>query len=96
MVAIFLWAMGGCHVSQPAGIFTSIVTVVEEDDETIEIWLPKIDIPIFVVGPEKDMCGLPVDKPLKSTETVPIFKSSVWFPVLHWQKICCTGDMHSV
>ena len=57
MVVIFLGAMSCCHVSQPADIFTLTMTVVEEDDETIEICLPKIDIPIFVVSPEKDMWG---------------------------------------
>ena len=57
MVVIFLGAMSCCHVSQPADIFTSMVMVVEENDETIEICLPKIDIPIFVVSPEKDMWG---------------------------------------
>ena len=57
MVVIFLGAMSCCHVSQPADIFALTMTVVEEDDETIEICLPKIDIPIFVVSPEKDMWG---------------------------------------
>ena len=57
MVVIFLGAMSCCHVSQPADIFTLTMTVVEENDETIEICLPKIDIPIFVVSPEKDMWG---------------------------------------
>ena len=57
MVVIFLGAMSGCHVSQPADIFTLTMTVVEEDDETIEICLPKIGIPTLVVGPEKDMRG---------------------------------------
>jgi hypothetical protein len=56
MVVIFLGAMSDCHVSQPADIFTPMVTVVEEDDETIEICLPKIDI-LYLSSVQKRTCG---------------------------------------
>jgi hypothetical protein len=57
MVVIFLGAMSDCHVSQPAVIFTPIVTVLEEDDdETIEICLPKIDI-LYLSSVQKRTCG---------------------------------------